>query len=192
MSLLKRLNAENNAAGAGQTGTGVMSGATPAQGTGGIGTGDLFPAKATGAMQPPVATGDLFNAPPRQTSTLTEQTQQATRARGGNTKQDAFNELKGRIQNRLIAELDPRMDLGNAEEVRRSVEETFGAVLESEGISLTRVERLRLFEAISAEILGFGPIEPLLKDASITEIMINGPKQGSAIELIGDSGVRAR
>jgi pilus assembly protein CpaF len=176
MSLLKRLNAENNAAGAGTgTGTGMMSGTPANPATGGIGTGDLFQ-KGTGTMPPTIATGDLFQAP-RQTGTLTEQTQQATRARGGNAKQDAFNELKVRVQNRLIAELDPRMDLGNADEVRRSVEETFSAVLESEGISVTRVERMRLFEAISAEILGFGPIEPLLKDGSITEIMINGPKQ---------------
>jgi pilus assembly protein CpaF len=176
MSLLKRLNAENNAAGAGTgTGTGMMSGTPANPATGGLGTGDLFQ-KGTGTMPPTIATGDLFQAP-RQTGTLTEQTQQATRARGGNAKQDAFNELKVRVQNRLIAELDPRMDLGNADEVRRSVEETFSAVLESEGISVTRVERMRLFEAISAEILGFGPIEPLLKDGSITEIMINGPKQ---------------
>ncbi|HRA48064.1 MAG TPA: CpaF family protein, partial [Thermomicrobiales bacterium] len=90
-------------------------------------------------------------------------------------KKDSFNEIKSRVQNRLIAELDPRMDLGNADEVRRTVEETFGAVLEAEGISLTRVERFGLFEAISAEILGFGPIEPLLRDAAVSEIMINGP-----------------
>ena len=43
--------------------------------------------------------------------------------------------MKVRVQNRLIAELDPRMDLGNADEVRRTVEETFAAVLEAEGIS---------------------------------------------------------
>src|SRR5205085_5251831 len=43
--------------------------------------------------------------------------------------------------------------------------------------TLTRVERLRLFEGISAEILGFGPIEPLLKDDSISEVMVNGPNQ---------------
>jgi len=42
---------------------------------------------------------------------------------------------------------------------------------------LTRVERLRLFEAIAAEILGYGPIEPLLKDDSVSEIMVNGPRQ---------------
>ena len=92
-------------------------------------------------------------------------------------RNDSFNELKSRVQNRLIAELDPRMDLSNAEEVRRTVEETFASVLEQEQITLTRVERLRLFEAIAAEILGFGPIEPLLKDDSISEIMVNGPKQ---------------
>jgi pilus assembly protein CpaF len=64
---------------------------------------------------------------------------------------DSFNDLKSRVQNRLIAELDPRMDLSNADEVRRTVEETFTSVLESESIVLTRVERLRLFEAIAAE-----------------------------------------
>src|SRR5690242_8568284 len=79
---------------------------------------------------------------------------------------DSFNELKSRVQNRLISELDPRMDLANHEEVRRTVEETFQSVLEAENIVLTRVERLRLYEAISAEILGYGPIEPLLKDDS--------------------------
>ncbi|HYP58907.1 MAG TPA: CpaF family protein [Thermomicrobiales bacterium] len=147
----------------------------PAAGTGSVGTGELF-VKPTGTTPPAGSTGDLFQSPPRQTGTLSEQTQQAQRARG-TTKQDNFKEMKLRVQNRLIAELDPRMDLGNADEVRRTVEETFSAVLEAEGISLTRVERLRLFEAISAEILGFGPIEPLLKEPTISEIMINGPKQ---------------
>lgn len=69
------------------------------------------------------------------------------------------------------------MDLGNQEEVRRTVEETFASVLEAENIVLTRVERLRLFEAIAAEILGYGPIEPLLKDDTVSEIMVNGPRQ---------------
>lgn len=93
------------------------------------------------------------------------------------TGAEGLAELKSRIQNRLIAELDPRMDFSNPEEVRRTVEETFLAVLESENITLSRIERVRLFEAIAAEILGYGPIEPLLKDDTITEIMVNGPKQ---------------
>lgn len=174
MSLLKRLNAETTAAGvAPAPGTGSVSPSRP--GTAPVGTGDLFN-RTTAPIAQPSVTGDLLAPGPRQTGTLTEQTQHSGRTRGS-SKQDSFNEIKLRIQNRLIAELDPRMDLGNADEVRRSVEETFGAVLEAEGISLTRVERLRLFEAISAEILGFGPIEPLLKEPTVSEIMVNGPKQ---------------
>lgn len=96
---------------------------------------------------------------------------------GQASRGDSFSDLKNRVQNRLIAELDPRMDLSNPEEVRRTVEETFNSVLEAESIVLTRVERMRLFEAISAEILGYGPIEPLLADDSISEIMVNGPNQ---------------
>ena len=150
-------------------------GSTGAMQTGPVGTGELFAKPVTTQM--PASTGELFQPGAKNTGRLSDPAvQQAAQRRGPGNKQDSFNEIKGRVQNRLIAELDPRMDLGNAEEVRRSVEETFGAVVEAEGISLTRVERLRLFEAISAEILGFGPIEPLLREPTVTEIMINGPK----------------
>ncbi len=93
------------------------------------------------------------------------------------SNENAFQQLKGRVQQRIIAELDPRMDLSDPDRVRRTLEETFLSVLESEGIVLSRTERYRLFEAIVAEILGYGPIEPLLKDNTVTEIMVNGPKQ---------------
>jgi len=99
------------------------------------------------------------------------------RGTGATSTDDTFHQLKTRVQNRVIAELDPRMDLTDAERVRRTLEETFLSVLESEGIVLNRIERHRLFEAIVAEILGYGPIEPLLKDDTVTEIMVNGPKQ---------------
>lgn len=88
-----------------------------------------------------------------------------------------YMELKTRVQDKLIAELDPKMDLTNTAEVTRNLEEVFNSILEGENIILTRTERLRLFEAISADILGFGPIEPLLRDDSVTEILVNGPKQ---------------
>jgi pilus assembly protein CpaF len=89
---------------------------------------------------------------------------------------DAYMDLKSRVQNKLIAELDPSMDITQTEEVRGNIEELFDTVLSEEGIILSRAERQRLFEQIVAEILGFGPLEPLLKEESITEIMVNGPK----------------
>jgi pilus assembly protein CpaF len=90
---------------------------------------------------------------------------------------DTFNEIKLRVQNRLINELDPKLDLSNKARVRRQVEEAFQAILDGESIVLTRSERQRMFESIEADIIGLGPLEQLLADAEISEIMVNGPKQ---------------
>jgi pilus assembly protein CpaF len=81
------------------------------------------------------------------------------------------------VQHKLISELEPKMDLSKTEEVRRQVEEIFNSILETESITLSRVERARLFEQVAAEILGLGPIQPLMDDPSISEVMVNGPKQ---------------
>ena len=89
---------------------------------------------------------------------------------------DAYMDLKNRIQDKLIAELDPTMDISHTDEVRRTIEEMYDTILAQESIILSRSERQRLFEQIVAEILGYGPIEPLLADETITEIMVNGAK----------------
>jgi pilus assembly protein CpaF len=89
---------------------------------------------------------------------------------------DAYMDLKSRIQDRLIAEIDPTMDVTHTDEVRRTIEEMYDTILAQESIILSRSERQRLFEQIVAEILGYGPIEPLLGDETITEIMVNGSK----------------
>lgn len=89
---------------------------------------------------------------------------------------DTYRDLKTRIQNKLIDELDPTMDVSRQDEVRRTIREMFENILAEERIVLSRAERERLFEQIVAEILGLGPLEPLLADPTITEIMVNGPK----------------
>lgn len=88
----------------------------------------------------------------------------------------AFADMRGRVQNKLIAELDPKLDLSNAAKVRQQVEDIFNSILDSENIVLTRSERARMFESIAADILGFGPLETLLNDPEISEIMVNGPR----------------
>jgi pilus assembly protein CpaF len=89
---------------------------------------------------------------------------------------DAVRELKDRIHTRLIAELDPKLDVSKTDEVRKNLEVLFNAAFEEENIPMNRADKSRLFEQIMADILGYGPIEPLLADESITEIMVNGPK----------------
>src|SRR5664280_1715425 len=90
---------------------------------------------------------------------------------------ESLREVKFRIQSRVIQDLDPKLDLANQVEVRRQIEEIFGRVIDEEGLALTRAERVRMLEQITDEIIGLGPLEPLLRDETITEIMVNGPRQ---------------
>lgn len=92
------------------------------------------------------------------------------------TARSISRELKLRVQQKVIAELDPKSDLSNEAQVRQSIQTLFDQVLEQEGTVLTRIERQRLFEEVCAEIRGFGPIEPLLQDPTVSEVMVNGPR----------------
>src|SRR5512139_2511705 len=88
----------------------------------------------------------------------------------------SYFDLKTRVQNKLLAELDPSTDVTRTDEVRRTIQDLFEQILSEENIVLSRPERHRLFEQIAAEILGFGPLQPLLDDETITEVMVNGAK----------------
>ncbi|HCE18151.1 MAG TPA: type II secretion system protein E [Anaerolinea thermolimosa] len=90
--------------------------------------------------------------------------------------QDTYQDLKSRVQSKLIAGLDPTSDPSKVAEVRRTIQELFEQILTEENIVLSRPERARMFEQIAAEILGLGPLQPLLDDDTITEIMVNGAK----------------
>ncbi len=87
-----------------------------------------------------------------------------------------YFDLKTRVQNKLLSELDPSMDITRTEDVKRTIQELFEQILSEENIVLSRPERARLFEQIAAEILGLGPLQPLLEDDTITEVMVNGAK----------------
>jgi pilus assembly protein CpaF len=103
---------------------------------------------------------------------------------GVSAQRDTYLDLKTRVQNRLLSELDPNMDISRVHDVRATIQELFDQVLAEENIVLTRPERHRLFEQIAAEILGFGPLQPLLEDETITEVMVNGAKN-IYIERVG-------
>ena len=90
--------------------------------------------------------------------------------------QDTYQDLKNRVQNKLLSGLDPSTDPSKVQEVRRTIMELFEQILAEENIVLSRPERARMYEQIAAEILGLGPLELLLQDESVTEIMVNGAK----------------
>jgi pilus assembly protein CpaF len=99
-----------------------------------------------------------------------------TNAPGASPQAGTYFDLKTRVQNKLLTELDPSMDITRTDDVRHTIQDLFEQILSEENIVLSRPERARLFEQIAAEILGLGPLQTLLEDESITEIMVNGAK----------------
>jgi len=88
---------------------------------------------------------------------------------------DGMRDVRIQIQTKIINNLDPRLDLSDFKKVRAEIEGMFNRFLDEEGSVVTRVERQRMLEQILDEILGFGPIQPLLNDETVTEVMVNGP-----------------
>jgi pilus assembly protein CpaF len=94
------------------------------------------------------------------------------------TSDDPFSELKNRVHLALINDLGPQLfGLGaDGTSLRQRVEADLRDRLQTEA-GLSRDDRERLLSEIADDVLGYGPIERLLADDSISEIMINGPHQ---------------
>ncbi|MFN2521299.1 MAG: CpaF family protein [Candidatus Limnocylindria bacterium] len=86
-------------------------------------------------------------------------------------------ELIARIHAKLTAILGRTAEATSPEVVRSLVNEQFPLALEEEKLSISRLDRLRLQDALLSEIVGFGPIQDLLMDESVSEVMVNGPRQ---------------
>jgi pilus assembly protein CpaF len=88
----------------------------------------------------------------------------------------ALNELKFTLHQRLIEELDPNKLEGlGKEKARDAVEQAARTLIAQEMPGIVGTTRDELVSAVADEVLGFGPIEPLLRDASISEVMVNHP-----------------
>jgi pilus assembly protein CpaF len=88
---------------------------------------------------------------------------------------DPFADLKNRIHLALVSELGPRLfDVADSDAVRERVQSEIDDQLRQES-ALARDDRERLAGEIADDIFGYGPLERLLSDPSISEIMVNGP-----------------
>ena len=106
----------------------------------------------------------------------TPQESRLAQRRPGTAGPGSGPDIKTRVQQKLLQELDPSMDVTRTAEVRATIEGLFESILQEEGVVLSRADKSRMFEQIVAEILGLGPLETLLSQDNITEVMVNGPK----------------
>src|SRR5690349_11567319 len=89
---------------------------------------------------------------------------------------DLNDDIKFRVHRRLIQELETtRLDRMPAAEAREAVDAAARQILQQEAPGVFGLARDELIAAIVDEVLGLGPIEPLLRDPTITEVMVNGP-----------------
>jgi len=93
-------------------------------------------------------------------------------------RSDALGELRGRLHFKVVEERGPTLydrGMSDAELRLRVLEMLEWAVDQEQGLPLTSADRRALLNEIASDVLGYGPIDPLLNDPDVTEVMVNGP-----------------
>lgn len=111
-----------------------------------------------------------------------ENKSQKTKKMQPTQKDDPFSSIKAKIYERLIVEIksDSYKNAGGDEQdeaLEKEIISIVEEVLDSENSLVTKVERQKIISGIIDETIGFGPINPLLQNPDISEIMVNGPNQ---------------
>ena len=86
-------------------------------------------------------------------------------------------QLVNRVHARIAAAIGRNTENVSPDAIRGILAEQFPIALEEERLTLNRTDRLRLQDAVLAEIVGYGPIQDLVLDDTVSEIMVNGPRQ---------------
>ena len=87
-----------------------------------------------------------------------------------------MRDVRIRLQAEVIRAFDALRDVAGAADARIKVQGIVDRVIDANGFVVSRDERLHLIEEVADNLTGFGPLEPLLHDETITEVMVNGPR----------------
>ena len=122
-----------------------------------------------------------------------------SRGQAGPVRSDLLRDISVHLQAEVISTIGALFD-ATPEDVRGRVDAIVDRIVVRHGFAVTRDERQRLIGEMVDEITGLGPLEPLLADDTITEVMVNGPRhvyveRGGKIErvdvhFLGDEHVR--
>ncbi|UCG33338.1 MAG: CpaF family protein [Phycisphaerales bacterium] len=123
---------------------------------------------STGTVAPVVEPPPPTPEPPKRS---------AAEAKAIDDRVRAYNELKTRIHRKLVEKLDLQRLSGSDEQIRDQVRKLVASLTEQENALLNFNERQRLVEEVLDETFGLGPLEVLLADPSISDILVNGSAQ---------------
>ena len=86
--------------------------------------------------------------------------------------------VRSRVHREMLARLDlPQLEKMSAESLRAELQWLAGQIMDEFRIALNENERRQVIQGIQDEMLGLGPLEPLLADPAISDILVNGPGQ---------------
>jgi pilus assembly protein CpaF len=89
-----------------------------------------------------------------------------------------FEKIRSQIHRAVLDQMDlRRMDNVPADKLRMEVRALSQSLMDESKLALNEMERRQIIQDIQDEILGLGPIEPLLSDSSVSDILVNGPRQ---------------
>jgi pilus assembly protein CpaF len=107
------------------------------------------------------------------TGTVATPTRQMVQLPGGNA--DSYHELKRELHEKLIEKIDLQtIEKLPREQLRDELRLILNQLLATSDLPLNRVEREQMVEELLDEVTGLGPLEPLLADTTISDIMVNG------------------
>ena len=86
---------------------------------------------------------------------------------------EAWKQSKAKVQAKVLAEIAPTSANLSPDELRDKVRTTVNEILDHEDIGISPIERQRFVEEMLEDSLGYGPLEALLADGTVTEIMCN-------------------
>lgn len=99
---------------------------------------------------------------------------QAAYGHPGENFEERFIIIRDAVQKKLLSDSNGDMSMDDIDQVKRTIETIFNEVLSEKNLLLSRETRLDMLQYIIDDIVGYGPLEPLLRDPELTEIMVNG------------------
>src|SRR5438874_1437675 len=101
-----------------------------------------------------------------------------TRRRSTSQSNGKWGEMKRLVRNALLDDLGPKLYIRrDAGELRTIVASHLDDALRSAGVSVMASQRTKFVTEVAADLLGYGPLDPLLADPDVTEIMCNAPDE---------------
>jgi pilus assembly protein CpaF len=129
------------------------------------------PAPIPGAEEAPAPAASLRRP-------VTRKTAEAAPADKDRKRKERLGEIKVQLHRELLDNLNlAALEKASEKELRGEISQIAGEILEEKGIVLNREDRMTLNKELYDEVTGLGPLESLLQDETVSDILVNGPQQ---------------